>query len=139
MTTLQNLQQTLHRFVDALGKRRQLRRELAQLEAMGSLDAVLADAGLVRSQIAPLIAGCAGSRELLDQMAARLGVDVAHLPVETVRAMTWACTTCPDKRKCRDWLAGSEEEGFRTFCPNAAELDGALSKQRASASVGVQA
>jgi uncharacterized protein YjiS (DUF1127 family) len=132
MTTLQNLQQTLHRFVETLRRRRQLRRELVQLEAMGSLDAVLADAGLMRSQIAPLIAGCAGSRELLDQMVTRLGVDTRQLPVETVRDMTWACTTCADKRKCRDWLAGTEEKEYRTFCPNAAQLDHALSKQRPS-------
>ena len=131
MTMLQDFQRTLHRFVDGGRKRRQLRRELAQLHAMGSLDAVLADAGLMRSQIAPLIAGCADSRELLDQMAARLGVDASRLPVETVRDMTWACTTCPDKRKCRDWLAGTEETGYRAFCPNAAEFDHA--KQHASA------
>jgi uncharacterized protein YjiS (DUF1127 family) len=132
MTMLQDVQQTLHRFADTLRKRRQLRRELAQLQAMGSLDAVLADAGLVRSQIAPLIAGCGGSRDLLDQMVARVGVDVRQLPVETVRDMTWACTTCPDKRRCREWLAGTEESGFRSFCPNAAELDRALSKQHPS-------
>jgi hypothetical protein len=132
MTMLQDLQGTIHRFVDGLRRRRQLRRELTQLEAMGSLDAVLADAGLMRSQIAPLIAGCAGSRELLDRMAARVGVDANGLPVETVREMTWTCTTCPDKRKCREWLAGTDANGFRTFCPNAAELDHALAKQHPS-------
>jgi hypothetical protein len=130
MTMLQDLRRTVHRFVDGRLKRRQLQCELAQLEAMGSLDAVLADAGLVRSQIAPLIAGGAGSRELLDQMLARLGIDAAQLPVESLRDMTWACTTCPDKRQCREWLAGTEETQFRAFCPNAAELDHALSKQR---------
>ena len=117
MTLLQDFQGAIHRFVDALRKRRQLRRELAELDSMGSLDAVLADAGLMRSQIAPLIAGCAGSRELLDRMVARLGVDAAHLPVETVRDMTWTCTTCPDKRKCRQWLAETEAMAFRSFCP----------------------
>src|SRR5215471_18938789 len=119
MTLLEDFQNAIHRFVDALRKRRQLQRELAELQAMGSLDAVLADAGLMRSQIAPLIAGCSGSRELLDRMVARLGVDTNRLPVETVRDMTWTCTTCQDKRTCREWLAGTEENGFRSFCPNA--------------------
>jgi hypothetical protein len=84
-------------------------------------------AGLVRSQMAPLIAGCAGSRELLDQMLARLGIDAAQLPIESQRKMTWACTTCPDKRLCRAWLAGTDHTHFYTFCPNAAELEYALS------------
>ena len=130
MTMLQDLRHAVHRFVDGQRKRRQLRCELAQLDAMGSLDAVLADAGLVRSQIAPLIAGGAASRELLDQMLARLGIDGAQRPVESLRDMPWACTTCPDKRKCRDWLAGPGGPAFHNFCPNAAELEYALSKQR---------
>lgn len=130
MTTLQNLRRTISHFVDRWRKRRQLQRELAELEAIGSLDAVLADAGLARSQIKPLIAGCAGSRELLDQMLARLGIDAAQLPVESLRDMTWTCTTCPDRRQCSEWLSGIEETKFRTFCPNAAQLDYALSKQR---------
>lgn len=129
MTPLQDLRRTISRFVDGSRKRRQLQRELEQLEAMGSLDAALADAGLVRSQIGPLMAGCAGSRELLDQMLARLGIDAAQLPVESLRDMTWTCTTCPDKRRCREWLSGSERTGFPSFCPNADQLDNALSKQ----------
>lgn len=130
MTTLQDLRRTISHFVDGRRRRRQLRCELAQLEALGSLDAVLADAGLVRSQIEPLIAGCAGSRELLDHMLARLGIDTARLPVEDLRDMTWTCTTCPDKRRCREWLSGIEQTEFRAFCPNAAQLDHALSEQR---------
>lgn len=126
MTTLQNLRRTISRFVDGRRKRSQLKRELAQLAAMGSLDAVLADVGLARSQIEPLIAGCAGSRDLPDQMLARLGIDAAQLPVETLRDMTWTCTTCPDKRHCREWLADIEATDFRSFCPNAAQLDHAL-------------
>ena len=132
MTMLQDLQRTIHRFVDGRRKRRQLKSELAQLEAMGSLDAVLADAGLVRSQITPLIEGCTGSRELLDQMLGRLGIDAAQLPVESLRDMTWACTTCPDKRKCREWLADSGGPEFHNFCPNAVELEYALSRQRSA-------
>jgi uncharacterized protein YjiS (DUF1127 family) len=126
MTTLQDLRRTIGHFADRTRKRMQLRRELEQLEALGSLDAVLADAGIVRSQIEPLITGCAGSRDLLDKMLARLGIDAAQLPVESLRDMTWTCTTCPDKRKCRKWLAGIEEADFHAFCPNAEQLDHAM-------------
>jgi uncharacterized protein YjiS (DUF1127 family) len=127
MTTLQDVRQSISRFVDGRRQRRRLRRELAQLAAMGSLDAVLADVGLNRSQIDPLVAGCAGSRDLLDRMLARLGIDAAELTVETLRDMTWTCTTCPDKHHCREWLADMESTDFHGFCPNAAHLDRALS------------
>ncbi len=130
MTMLQDFRQTVSHFVDRQRKRWRLERELAQLEAMGSLDAVLADAGLVRSQIDPLIAGCADSGELLDKMLARLGLDAAQLPVESLRDMTWTCTTCPHRRQCRAWLSQIGEAEFRTFCPNAEQLDDALAKQR---------
>lgn len=126
MTTLQDLRQTLSHFVDGRRERKQLQRELAQLAAMGSLDAVLADIGLVRSQIEPLVSGCAGSKELLDQMLVRLGIDPARLPAESLRDMTWTCTTCPDKRKCCEWLFSIEQVDFHSFCPNAAQLDHAL-------------
>ncbi len=130
MTTLQDIRRTISLFVDGRRKRRQLQRELEQLAVMGALDAVLADIGLARSQIEPLIAGCTGSGELLDQMLARRGIDAAQLPYETLRDMTWSCTTCTDKPQCRAWLSDVEEAEFRTFCPNAAQLDYALLKQR---------
>ena len=129
MTTLQDFRRTISRRIDVGRKRRQLRRELAQLAAMGSLDAVLADVGLVRSQVESLIAGCDASGELLDQMVARLGVDAAQLPLGCLRDMTWTCTTCPNKRQCREWLFSTEETECSAFCPNAAQLDHALSKQ----------
>ncbi|MDP2332389.1 MAG: DUF6455 family protein [Reyranella sp.] len=130
MMTLQGFWRTIsHRF-DVGRKRRRLRRELEQLAAMGSLDAVLADVGLVRSQVEALIAGCDDSRDLLDQMLARLGIDAAQLPLDGLRDMTWTCTTCPNKRQCREWLFSIEETEGRAFCPNAAQLDHALSKQR---------
>lgn len=130
MTTLQDLRRTISRHVDGGRKRRQLKRELAQLAAMGSLDAVLSDIGLARSQVEPLIAGCADSGELMDRMVARLGIDPAQLPAEVLRELTWTCTTCADKRKCRAWLADAADPEFRSFCPNAAPLDRALQKQR---------
>jgi|GEM_PF-2104909 len=129
MTMFDDLRQTVSRFVDVRRKRGQLRHELAQLAAIGSLDGVLADVGLARSQVEPLIAGGADSRELLDRMLARLGIDAQLMPVEELRDMTWACLTCPDKRRCRDWLSGSEQTAYRAFCPNAVQLDCAFLKQ----------
>ena len=130
MTTLQGLRQTISRFVEGGRKRRRQKRELAQLAAMGSLDAVLADVGLARSQIEPLIAGCADSGDPLAQMLARLGLSAARLPVETRRDMTWTCLNCPDKRRCRHLSAEIEATDFHSFCPNAAALDDALAHQR---------
>jgi hypothetical protein len=129
MTTLQDLQQTISRFVKGGRKRRQLKRELAQLAAMGELDAVLADVGLVRSQVGPLIAGSADRHDRLDKMLDRLGIDVARLPVESLRDMAWTCMNCRGKRRCRRWLSDSTGPDFHSFCPNAVELDDALSKQ----------
>lgn len=129
MTTFQDLQQTISRFVKGGRKRRQLKRELAQLAAMGQLDAVLADVGLVRSQVEPLIAGSADRNDRLDKMLDRLGIDAARLPVESLRDMAWTCMNCRGKRRCRQWLSDSKGPDFHSFCPNAAELDDALSKQ----------
>lgn len=127
MTTLQDLQRTISHFVDSRRRRQRLRRELEQLEAMGSLDAVLADVGLVRSQLEPLLAS--DNAELLDRMQARLGIDATRLPIETRREMEWACTQCTDKRHCRQWLAEKDETGVPAFCPNGELLHDALSPQ----------
>jgi hypothetical protein len=129
MTALQHLQQTISRFMKGGRKRRQLKRELAQLAAMGELDALLTDVGLVRSQVQPLIAGSAAANERLDKMIDRLGIDVARLPIESLRDMAWTCMNCRAKRHCRQWLSDNKVPDFHSFCPNAAELDDALWKQ----------
>ena len=122
MTTLQHLRQTIADLVAGHRERRQLRRELAQLAALGQLDPVLADLGLARSQVEPLLAGC-GDHELFDRMLERLGIDPATLPVEEVREMRWACTRCDDTRSCRHWLVDGDDGGFHRFCPNADALE----------------
>ena len=127
MTTFQDLQRGISHFVDEARRRRRLRRELEQLEAMGSLDAVLADVGLVRSQLEPLLAG--DDAALLDRMQARLGIDAARLPIETRREMEWACTQCAEKRHCRQWMAEKDETGMPDFCPNGEQLTAALATQ----------
>jgi hypothetical protein len=113
-------------FVGERRRRRQLERELETLGAMGSLDSALADAGLVRSQIGPLITDSGRSRALLDRMLARLGLDAGRFGTGNLRDMTWKCTTCADKPLCRGWLNSGATLGFDAFCPNSAELDRAL-------------
>lgn len=127
MTTIQDLQRGISHFVDSARRRRRLRRELEQLDAMGSLDAVLADVGLVRSQLEPLLAG--DDSALLQRMQARLGIDATRLPIETRRDMEWACTQCADKRHCGQWMAEKDEAGVPEFCPNGERLNDALAAQ----------
>lgn len=139
MTTLQEFGQQVLRFVEGRCKRWQLEREFAQLEAMGSLDSTLTDIGLTRSQIESLLAGYADSPDLLGRMLARLGIDPARLPAQSLRTMTWACTTCADKRQCRTWLDEGGDKDFHEFCPNAAQLDEAMpSSPEAPLAAGVQ-
>lgn len=133
MTTLQDFRHSLSQLISVTRKRRQLQRELGQLAAMGDLDAVLADIGLVRSQIEPLIAGCGQSGEELDRMLARLGIDPATLPVESQRDMAWTCMNCADKGHCHEWLADRVATDYHAFCPNAPTLDDALTRQGAGA------
>lgn len=129
MTALQDLKREIGRLFRGERKRRHLERELAQLAAMGELDAVLADVGLVRSQAEPLIAGSADTNYRLDKMLDRLGIDVARLPIESLRDMVWTCMNCGGKRHCRQWLSDSKGPDFHSFCSNAAELDDALLRQ----------
>lgn len=126
MSVFGNLGRAISRFAGEWRKRRQLERELETLGAMGSLDSALADAGLVRSQIGPLIADSGRSRALLDRMLARLGLDASRFGTGTLRDMTWKCTTCADKPLCRGWLNSGATLAFDVFCPNSAELDRAL-------------
>ena len=133
MTTLKDLGRSISRFVDERRKRRQLEFELDTLGAMGCLDGALADAGLVRSQIGPLIADSGRSRATLDRMLDRLGLDADRFDTGNLRDMTWKCTTCADKPQCRTWLDSGATLGFEMFCPNSAELGRA---QRATAATG---
>jgi hypothetical protein len=126
---LQHLGSALRSWTDQRRRREQLRREIAYLDANGSLDAVLADAGLARSQVRPLMAKSQVAQELLQRMLTKRGLAAAELPIESQREMAWTCMNCPDKRRCRAWLSSSEQTEFRTFCLNAAELDHATLKQ----------
>jgi len=38
------------------------------------------------------------------------------------RELERSCALCTATRTCRRWLASGDRDGYRTFCPNAAEL-----------------
>ena len=119
------------RLVRAIGRfreRERLRGEMAHIDQQGEFDAVLRDAGVSRAQWPTLLAGHPDSVELLAAMLARLGIEQRHLgPVATQREVGWNCVTCTDKRRCRAWTVdgGADPDGYRSFCPNRRELDGA--------------
>jgi hypothetical protein len=110
----------------AIRERNVLRTELAELAAKGELDRALADAGLTRSQVGTLIDNHPHACQLLGQMIERLGVDPVRLEaVESMREVSWRCTTCTEKQRCADWLADGRGEGWYAFCPNAASFSAA--------------
>ena len=111
-----------------------LRRDLTALEAAGCLDATLADIGLARAQMGQLVREHRRSGRLLWAMLEKLGIEPEQVPLAAMREMAWTCTSCTDKRRCREWLAENEQTEFRAFCSNAAFLDYALLKQRQSLS-----
>ena len=107
-------------------ERERLRSELAGLERRGELDAVLRDAGLLRAQWPTVVAAHPDASELLAGMLARLGIERRHLgSTDTEREIGWTCTTCADKRRCRDWVSDgrTDPREYRSFCPNRRNLD----------------
>lgn len=90
--------------------------------------------GLVRSQLDPLIAESADPNERLDRMLDRLGIDVARLPIETLRSMTWTCMNCDGGRHCRQWLSANKGPDFHTFVqmPRNSTMPCRSSRQRAT-------
>lgn len=105
-------------------ERHALRRELADYAMTGNLDAVLAEAGLSRMQIEPLIKGYPEAPRLLEAMAARLGVENEYTKDPTIqREIQRTCSLCAVHGRCRRWLRSGRDEGYQDFCPNAALLD----------------
>lgn len=133
MSMIQGMGAAIGRWAEGRRARSRLRRDLRVMEENGELDAVLAEAGLTRAQIGPLIAGHPDAGKLLTAMLDRVGIADGAMPVDTMREMGWACTICTDKRRCREWLVAGDDSEYRAFCPNAALLDYALLKQGRSA------
>ena len=106
-------------------ERDRLHRELETLSLIGELDAVLADAGLTRSDLPLLLEHDPEEMAGLEQMAQRLGIAPEQLTAAVGRHdLQWRCLTCDDKKLCKRWLADHESaEAAPDFCPNAVDLN----------------
>jgi hypothetical protein len=125
------LRRLLGGLVTAIGdwrERRALRRELADLEASGGLDATLEDLRLARWQLPQVVAGYPAAPRSLSRMLARLEIDRGAMSDTAWHDMMWSCTTCSARQQCNAWLASGRHDGYASFCPNAAVL-GDLTRQ----------
>jgi hypothetical protein len=110
--------------IHTLRERHRLRREFEAMACEGDLDRVLVDAQMTRGDVEPMLANYPASAHRLDAVAARLGVtEVLHRDPLAERDMRRVCSVCREQGRCAHWLAASPLEGYRTFCPNAEELE----------------
>ncbi len=109
-----------------------LRRELADCAMNSDFDIILAEAGLGRGEIEPLIKGHPNATRLLRAMSERLGVEGERSKDPVIlREMQRTCSLCAEHRRCRRWLHAHRKDGYHDFCPNAELLD--LLRERAAA------
>lgn len=111
------------KMAETVAQRNALERELAALD-----DHQLADLGINREQIPALVSAYPESTELLTRMLARLGITEAEIARNPGlrHELEHSCTHCFVRRECRRYLklpTDQNVEGYRKFCPNAAELD----------------
>lgn len=102
-----------------------LAHEFDALAAHGELYRTLVEAGLSPNDVPRLLNGHPGAARQLPAMMRRVGIDASHLPITPeTREIEWRCTECRSWRRCREWLASSENDHrYRKFCPNAAALE----------------
>lgn len=97
-----------------------LRRELADYELNSDFDLALADVGLTRAQLQPVIKGHPEAARLLETMAERLGVEQEYTKDPIIlREMQLTCSLCAAHSRCRHWLRAERTDGYQNFCPNA--------------------
>lgn len=102
-----------------MAARHALRQELLDCDRVGTLDSILADLQMNRSEIEPLIENYPLSTRLFGAMATRLGVDPMHDGPQLRRAIQHTCAVCGHQRECQHWLDSGRVEGYEEFCPNA--------------------
>lgn len=101
-----------------------LRRELADYAMNSDFDLALADAGLTRAQLEPVIKGHPEAARLLQAMAERLEVEQEYGKDPIIqREMQRTCSLCTERGHCRRWLRAGSKDGYQEFCPNADLLD----------------
>lgn len=128
--------ETLRSWIQALGStaasfcrdaatRRRLAREFAELNTP-DLDRVLAEIGCTRADLSVIIANAPRANLLLGMMLERLGLEYcfAVAGAEMKREIERRCAACIVQDRCRRWLRREwQDEEYRNFCPNAANLE----------------
>ena len=97
------------------------RRMMAE-ELEGLDDRTLGELGLARDQIPLVVRAYPAATKQFTQMLARVGLDTKEAPLDaTTRGDLYrVCTMCTKRRRCRRWLASTEDvDGYPAFCPNA--------------------
>jgi uncharacterized protein YjiS (DUF1127 family) len=116
--------------VETQHRRRALERQLSALDDCG-----IADIGIAREQIPAIASAYPDAPQLLRRMMERVGVAREALlrNPNLRREMEWNCVACSNRGQCRRWLkAATPADAYRSFCPNAASLDGLSTAQTAS-------
>jgi uncharacterized protein YjiS (DUF1127 family) len=104
-----------------------------QLNALD--DRAIADIAIAREQIPAIASAYPDAPQLLRRMMERLGVAPEPLLRDSKlrREMEWNCVACSNRSPCRRWLKSAKPtDAYRSFCPNAAELDRLSTVQAAS-------
>ena len=96
------------------------RRELASMDAF-----MRADLGLqTEIEVAALARNAWRDPGQFRRMLERVGASGHPFLANRAfrRELERSCALCTATRTCRRWLASGDRDGYRTFCPNAAEL-----------------
>jgi len=116
--------------IESHHRQRVLERQLNALDDRG-----IADIGIAREQIPAIASAYPDAPRLLRRMMERLGVAPEPLLRDSNlrREMDWNCVACFNRGRCRRWLKSAKPaDAYRSFCPNAAELDRLSAAQGAS-------
>ncbi len=122
--------------IEGWRERHALACEMARLRMQGDLERTLADSGVAPSDVPRLIRAHPGAARQFGDMAERVGIDRARLPLAPAigaafRDMGLRCGDCTVWRHCRAWLdSGLLTDGYRDFCPNAEALELLRDQQR---------
>ena len=114
----------------AIGKATEkiLQRQTLERELNGLNDRQLRDLGVTRDQIPLLVSAHPEATELLTRMLERLGITEAEIDsnIGLRDVLKRTCAFCLVRQECRRFLKlpnREDTDGYRAFCPNAAEFE----------------
>lgn len=108
---------------------RRRRAALTEIEALGRDEGgrVLAECGLSQAEFKGAMRHAFASKLLLPEAMKSRGIDAEAFEnryPEWSRDMGRTCMLCPERSRCSAELAAGEfEASYRSFCPNAGDLD----------------